>query len=83
MDNVKCHKRGWGWGGQEDNRSKPESSSSLSYMARKPANLASNLSPESKRLCELGRGFALSELMFPPGSKARHGLVCNRMVSLQ
>lgn len=32
MDNVKCHKRGWGWGGQEADESKPEPSNSVSCM---------------------------------------------------
>lgn len=71
MENFKCHIRGWEWGGQEGDGSKPESSSSVSHMAWEAPNLDSNRSSEANWLCDLGKGFALSELLFLPRWKTK------------
>lgn len=47
MSSVVSYKRGWEWGWQEDDGSKLESSSPVSYAAWEAPNLDSNLTSEA------------------------------------
>jgi len=50
MDNVKCHVREAGWGGQEGDGSKPEPSGSLFCMAWGAPTMDSTLTSDANWL---------------------------------
>lgn len=72
MDNVKCHVREVGWGGQESEGSKLEPSSSVLGVAWKPRQwIQKSALMLTVWLCDLCKEFAPSVLLLPSRRKTR------------